>query len=94
MMEMDWVMGGYRDTDVPHHVIQPITHSIFRSFCSHLLFPRFRRSTQLRGSRWPGSVIPSDLLPALREPMPLFLTNSCAMRQEVRWGVDDRLSAL
>ena len=35
------------------------THSIFHNFWSHSLFPRFRGSTQLRGSSRPSSIISS-----------------------------------
>src|SRR5882757_5308370 len=43
------------------------THSIFPNFWSHSLFPRFRGSTQLRGSSQPCSIISSLLLPTLLE---------------------------
>jgi len=64
------------DSILSHLIIQRITHSIFPIFRSHSLCPRFRRSTQLRGSSRPGSIISSHPLPTLHEPEPLFLTNS------------------
>jgi hypothetical protein len=57
------------------HLIQRITHSI----CSQLSLALSGipcGSAQLRGSSWPGSIIPSHPLPTLLEPEPLFLTNS------------------
>ena len=36
-------------------------HSVVPNFWFHSLFPRFRGSTQLRGSSWPGSIISSHL---------------------------------
>jgi len=62
-------MGAYWDTKVTHLIIiQWITHSIFLCFCSHWLFLRFRRSTQMHESSWPGSIIPSHPLSFSRIP--------------------------
>jgi len=57
-------------------IIQRITPTIFPIFWFHLLGPRFRGLTQLRGSLRLGSIISSHPLPTLLEPQLLFRTNS------------------
>jgi len=56
--------------------------SVFPNFWSHSLCPRFRASTQLRGSSTPGCMISSHPITTLLEPEPLFLLNSLWMLNE------------
>jgi len=100
--EVDRVTGSIYSADPGvdrHHLISISSyhtkkiHSIFPNFYSHSLCPRFRGSTQLRGSSTPGSIISSHPIPTLLEPEPLFLMNSVWMSREVRGSVDGGLSA-
>jgi hypothetical protein len=91
--EMDSATGSIylEDPGVDrHHLIIRITRSIFPSSWSHAILPSFHRSKQFVWFFRAG--IPSYAL-MLRETEPLMLTNSHRMPCEVRWSVDDGMSA-
>jgi len=96
--EMDSATGSIDledpEVDRPHRIIRN-THSMFPSSCSYALLLSFHRSAQFVLFIMAGyPTISSHPLPTLLEPEPLFLTNSLQMPCEVRWCVDDRLSAV
>jgi hypothetical protein len=83
--EMDGAMGSIYSGDpgvdrLSSHLISSyhtMNYTLSLSqLCISLVLPRIRRSTQLRGSSWPGSIVSSHPLPTLLEPEQLFLTNS------------------
>jgi len=70
MSDVEYIFGRPRgrQTATHFHLILSYnenTHSIFPNFWSYSLFPRFRGSTQLRGSSRLGSIISSHLLATL-----------------------------
>jgi len=86
------IYSGDPGVDRHHPIFISNTHSVFPNLWSHSLFPRFRGSTQLRGSSWPGCIISSHLLPTLLQLELLSLTNSVWMSRAVWWNVNGGLS--